>query len=83
MRPRLVETFRMTGDDGKTYTVQRWQGFRLLKKGMLLGDTDQWAPNASFDLSTEDGREVRRVSGEDEVYEIEGTDVRLRREEQT
>jgi hypothetical protein len=61
----------------------RWQGFRLLKKGMLLGDTDRWAPNASFDFCTEDGREVCRVSGEDEVFEITGTEVKLRREEQT
>ena len=80
MRPRLIETFRMRGDDGRPYTVQRWLGFRLLKKGMLLGDIDRWAPNASFDLRTEDGRRLSRVSGEDDVYEIEGTQVRLRHE---
>jgi len=77
MKPRLVETFKMIGDDARVHTIQRWQAFRLLKKGMLLGDTDQWVPNSTFDLRTEDGREVTRVSGEDEVYQIVGTNVKL------
>jgi hypothetical protein len=82
MRPQLIEAFSMIGDDGNRYTIQRWQGFRLLKKGMLLGDTDRWAPNAFFDLRTTDGRDVSRVSGEDEVFRIKGSDVKLRREAQ-
>jgi len=49
---------------------------------MLLGDTDRWAPNAFFDLRTTDGRDVSRVSGEDEVFRIKGSDVKLRREAQ-
>ena len=83
MKPRLVETFKMIGDDARVHTIQRWQGFRLLKKGMLLGDTDQWMADSTFDLRTEDGRKVSRVSGEDEVYQIEGTNIKLYMADQT
>ena len=73
----------MIGDDARVYKIQRWQGFHLLKKGMLLGETDQWATDSIFDLRTEDGRKVSRVSGEDDAYQIEGTNVKLYMADQT
>jgi hypothetical protein len=77
MQPKLIDTIPMTGSDGRPWSIEKWETYRLIPPDMWNAN-GKWVPDTFPLLQTQNGDPVDCEDEQNQIFRIRGTGITLR-----